>query len=106
MTAEADDPIPSLPPEAIWSRISTYLYRHPLLLLTPPPPWLGVIYLGALLAREIGVVVTGMKVPRRCGIGEQHPAGNLLHQRRDYRADFYLVEGYIAFHPARLYKYD
>jgi putative spermidine/putrescine transport system permease protein len=54
MTADANDPIPSLPPETIGGRISTYLYRHPLLLLmlllAPPLLWLGVIYLGALLA--------------------------------------------------------
>ncbi|MER3458429.1 MAG: spermidine/putrescine ABC transporter permease [Chloroflexota bacterium] len=35
-------------------RLSTFLYRHPtlvlLLLLTPPLLWLGVIYLGALIA--------------------------------------------------------
>jgi putative spermidine/putrescine transport system permease protein len=54
MTAAASDSIPSLPPDTIWGRISTWLYHHPLLLLllllAPPLLWLGVIYLGALLA--------------------------------------------------------
>ena len=39
---------------SIASRLSTYLYSHPLILLilflTPPILWLGVIYLGALFA--------------------------------------------------------
>jgi len=41
-------------PRSVASRLSTYLYRHPLLLLllflTPPLLWLGIIYLGALFA--------------------------------------------------------
>ena len=41
-------------PGSVASRLSTYLYRHPLLLLllllTPPLLWLGIIYLGALFA--------------------------------------------------------
>lgn len=41
-------------PGSLASRLSTYLYRHPLLLLllflTPPLLWLGIIYLGALFA--------------------------------------------------------
>jgi len=41
-------------PGFLASRLSTYLYRHPLLLLllflTPPLLWLGIIYLGALFA--------------------------------------------------------
>lgn len=39
---------------SLMRRLSTFLYRHPrlvlLLLLTPPLLWLGVVYLGALLA--------------------------------------------------------
>lgn len=45
-------PIPSLPPPTLIGRISTFLYRRPLVLLSlligPPLLWLGVIYLGAL----------------------------------------------------------
>jgi putative spermidine/putrescine transport system permease protein len=41
-------------PRSFASRLSTFLYSHPLLLLllllTPPLLWLGVIYLGALFA--------------------------------------------------------
>jgi putative spermidine/putrescine transport system permease protein len=41
-------------PRSLASRLSTFLYSHPLLLLllllTPPLLWLGVIYLGALFA--------------------------------------------------------
>jgi putative spermidine/putrescine transport system permease protein len=41
-------------PRSFLSKLSTFLYRHPLLLLllflTPPLLWLGVIYLGALFA--------------------------------------------------------
>lgn len=41
-------------PRSVVGRLSTYLYRHPLLLLllllTPPLLWLGIIYLGALFA--------------------------------------------------------
>ena len=41
-------------PGSVANRLSTYLYRHPLLLLllflTPPLLWLGIIYLGALFA--------------------------------------------------------
>ena len=52
-TAERDQ-IPSLPPPTLIGRISTGLYRRPLvllcLLLIPPLLWLGVIYLGALAA--------------------------------------------------------
>jgi putative spermidine/putrescine transport system permease protein len=42
------------PPPNFWRRLSTFLYRHPrlslILLLTPPLLWLGVVYLGSLLA--------------------------------------------------------
>ncbi len=43
-----------MPRETLAGRISTFLYQHPLvlllLLLTPPLLWLGVIYLGSLVA--------------------------------------------------------
>jgi putative spermidine/putrescine transport system permease protein len=44
--------MPALPPATLLSRVSTFLYRRPLLLLllllTLPLLWLGVIYLGSL----------------------------------------------------------
>ena len=46
--------IPSVPPQTLTGRISTFFYRRPLvfllILLTPPLLWLGVIYLGSLTA--------------------------------------------------------
>jgi putative spermidine/putrescine transport system permease protein len=48
------NPIPSLPRPTLVGRVSTFLYRRPLVLLSlligPPLLWLGVIYLGALAA--------------------------------------------------------
>jgi putative spermidine/putrescine transport system permease protein len=48
------NPVPSLPPPTRIGRVSTFLYRRPLVLLSlligPPLLWLGVIYLGALAA--------------------------------------------------------
>jgi putative spermidine/putrescine transport system permease protein len=50
----APRPVPSLSPPSLLGRLSTFLYRRPLLLLllllVPPLLWLGVIYLGALMA--------------------------------------------------------
>lgn len=52
MNTAATNSIPSLPPDTISGRISTFLYHRPLflllILLIPPLLWLGVIYLGAL----------------------------------------------------------
>lgn len=46
--------VAAVPPPGLLSRISTALYLHPrlllFLLLSPPLAWLGVIYLGSLLA--------------------------------------------------------
>lgn len=46
--------LPLLPPQTLTGRISTFLYRRPLvllaILLAPPLLWLGVIYLGSLAA--------------------------------------------------------
>lgn len=46
--------IPALPSPTLIGRLSTFLYRRPLMLLSllliPPLLWLGVIYLGALAA--------------------------------------------------------
>lgn len=54
MTSTAPQSIRSLPPPSLLGRLSTALYRRPLLLvmilLVPPLLWLGVIYLGALVA--------------------------------------------------------
>jgi putative spermidine/putrescine transport system permease protein len=54
MTPTAPQSIRSLPPPSLLGRLSTALYRRPLLLvmilLVPPLLWLGVIYLGALVA--------------------------------------------------------
>jgi putative spermidine/putrescine transport system permease protein len=50
----APRPVPSLSAPSLLGRLSTFLYRRPLLLLllllVPPLLWLGVIYLGALMA--------------------------------------------------------
>jgi putative spermidine/putrescine transport system permease protein len=54
MIPTAPRPVPSLSPPSLLGRLSTFLYRRPLLLLlfllVPPLLWLGVIYLGALVA--------------------------------------------------------
>jgi putative spermidine/putrescine transport system permease protein len=54
MIPTAPRPVPSLSPPSFLGRLSTFLYRRPLLLLlfllVPPLLWLGVIYLGALVA--------------------------------------------------------
>ena len=47
----------SAPPQSFWRQVSTFLYRHPwlimLLLLLPPILWLGVVYLGSLGAMMV-----------------------------------------------------
>ncbi len=54
MNRERMNQIPTLPPPTRMERLSTLLYRRPLLMLSllliPPLLWLGVIYLGTLAA--------------------------------------------------------
>ncbi len=50
----ASVPSASLPPESLGHRISAFFYRHPrartALFLTLPAAWLGIVYIGSLLA--------------------------------------------------------